>query len=75
MLPSDLNHEKKRKRRYVQRGFYIEREQIKWLRRISRETKNSMNFLTRDAIDKFINDYLIEDAERKRKERRLKIVK
>jgi hypothetical protein len=75
MLSSDLNHEKKRKRRYVQRGFYIEREQVKWLRRISRETKNSMNFLVRDAIDKFINDYLIEDAERKRKERRLKAVK
>jgi hypothetical protein len=75
MLSSDLNREKKRKRRYVQRGFYIEREQVKWLRRISRETKNSMNFLVRDAIDKFINDYLIEDAERKRKERRLKVVK
>jgi len=73
-LPSDLNHEKKRKRRYVQRGFYIEREQVKWLRRISRETKNSMNFLVRDAIDKFINDYLIEEAERKRKERRLEVV-
>ena len=73
-MPSDLNHEKKRKRRYVQRGFYIEREQVKWLRRISRETKNSMNFLVRDAIDKFINDYLIEEAERKRKERRLEVV-
>ena len=45
------------RKKYVSRTFYIRKEQLSKLQKLSERTKIAMNVLLREAIDYFLSDF------------------